>query len=458
MHTDEAVHGVILGDMLQGGVYRYNPQDSHGPTLYYLTWPFLRVMGVHNLAQMEAWQLRLVPALIGTAFILSLGLWAREFGTVAIWSAGVVAALSAPFVYYQRYFIHEALFVFLSLLLVFALWRFLTVGSLFSALGIGVLTGLLFATKETAPLVLVALAVAGALTWITQTPRRVFTMSARQTGGLLLAGAIFALTFILFYSSFGANDQGLVDAFHAIFRFAHRAGGEGHEKPWWTYLGWMLAPGFYTIPWSGWIIGVLGLGGVYACWQNPLVRLLVFYTLATLAIYSAIPYKTPWLELNILAPACLLAGVGGDAFYARTKGRLRAVFYLAAVLVIFALVRETACLCLDHPVDPRSPLAYSPTVEDIQSLVQDVDALSLRHDAYIEVVSDDYWPLPWYLRHETRVGYWNHIPERLDGDVIIASPAQLAGLQARLGPDWTVQYFGLRPEVLAVVLSKKINP
>ena len=188
------------------------------------------------------------------------------------------------------------------------------------------------------------------------------------------------------------------------------------------------------------------------------MRLLAFYTLATFLLYSAIPYKTPWLELNILAPACLLAGVGASALYSRMNGRLRAVFYLACALVVFALARETGRLCFENPADPRNPLAYSPTVNDIENLVRAVNAASPKHDAYIMVISDDYWPLPWYLRHETRVGYWSSIPERLDGDVIITLPAQLPGLQARLGADWTAQFFGLRPEVLAVVLLREAKP
>ena len=64
--------------------------------------------------------------------------------------------------------------------------------------------------------------------------------------------ASFALVFALFYSSFGTNVHGLADFVAAQFRFVHRAAGEGHEKPWWTYLSWLLRPNFYAVPWSGW--------------------------------------------------------------------------------------------------------------------------------------------------------------------------------------------------------------
>ena len=455
MHTDEAVHGVILGQMVETGAYRYNPVDSHGPTLYYLTWPLLRAMGVRDLVQMEAWQLRLVPALVGSAFVLSFGLWARELGAVAVISAGVYVLLAAPFVYYQRYFIHEALFVFLSLLLIWMAWRFVIDGATRYGAGLGVVSGGLFATKETAPLVIGALGVAAVLTWLTQAPRPSLLILKQRIGGALLAAALFEIVFVLFYTSFGSNPKGVPDAFHAIFRFAHRATGEGHEKPWWTYFAWIFAPGFYSLPWSGWIVGILGPVGGYARWNLPVVRLLSFYTLATLVLYSLIPYKTPWLELNIVAPAILLAGVGMSALYGWTQQAGRPAFYLAGGICLVALGHETARLCFEDPADARNPLAYSPTVADIENLVTAVNAESPDHNAYIQVVGDDYWPLPWYLRHENRVGYWTSIPAQLKGDIIITSPAQAAEVQARLGPGWSVQFFGLRPEVLAVLLSRE---
>ncbi len=383
MHVDEAVHGVVLGRMLETGSYRYNPTDCHGPTLYYLAWPVLAAMGVHGLTDLEAWHLRMISAVVGAATLLS--------------------PVSAPFVYYQRYFIHEGLFILLSLLAVLFAWRFVHDVSRRNAVGLGLATGLLFATKETAPLVIMALLLAGIATRLSQSRKTKAPWDwdrKRLAGGLLLAAAVFFATFILFYSSFGANGRGLIDAASSVLRFTHRAGGEGHAKPGWTYLAWIFAPGFYAVPWSGWMIGLLGLAGVCARWGDPLVRLLNFYTLATLLLYSAIPYKTPWLELNILAPACLLAGVGAAAVYSRMNGRLGAVFHLAGALALFALAGETGRLCFENPADARNPLAYSPTVYDIENLVRTVKAISPKHDACIQVVSDDYWPLPWYLRRD----------------------------------------------------------
>jgi uncharacterized protein (TIGR03663 family) len=461
MHTDEAVHAVVLGTMLEGGTYAYNPHDSHGPTLYYLSWPLLRVAGIHTLAEMEAWQVRTISALVGATTILLLAIWARELGTAAVLIAGVLFTLSAPFVYYQRYFIHEGLFVLMTLVLLKCLsaW-FLNRGSMRAAILTGLVSALLFATKETAPLFFLAAALAGFGAWLTEKNRASLAIRAPLTN-VLFGLLAFAITFVLFYSSFGSHLAGLSDFLAAQFRFAHRAVGEGHEKPWWTYLAWLFAPNFDTVPWSGWITAALAAIGTLLLWDQLLIRLLFFYTIAIATLYSIIPYKTPWLELNLLAPAILLAGAGASAWWNRA-GKFRPALVLLTMLALTGLGIETRHECYLDAIDPRNPLAYSPTVGDVEQLVARVEkikATSPNDSAnIIEVISADYWPLPWYLRKLEPVGYWNDIPPAITGNILITSPDLLPALQAKIGPGWNVDYFGLRPEVLAVVLSKSTTP
>lgn len=456
MHTDEAVHAVILGEMLESGVYHYNPHDSHGPTLYYLSYPILRTLGVHDLKEMEAWHLRLISALIGTTTLLLLALWAKELGTGAVIAAATLFALAAPFVYYQRYFIHEGLFVLLILLLLRCLWSWYSNShSIRPAIITGIVTALLFATKETSPLVIIALALAACGLWLMQKNRTEFTHPfLKEIGWAFFA---FVLVFMLFYSSFGTNLHGFIDFFSAQLRFVHRAGGEGHEKPWWTYLSWLLMPNFYTMPWSGLIIFGLAAFGAIRCWKQLLVRFLFFFTLALGMIYSVIPYKTPWLEIDLLAPAILLAGVGANAIFQVTE-RFRFVFILTTALVFLGLGRETWQTCFAHAADARNPLAYSPTAGDIDQLVTRIGQLqkTYPHDSanIVQVISTDYWPLPWYLRRLQPVGYWNTIPENITGDILVTSPDLLPALQSKIGPEWKIDYFGLRADVLAIVLSR----
>ena len=61
MHTDEAVHAVKLGELLQTRTYVYNPVDYHGPTLYFLTLPVCFATGHTSLESLTEPLLRSVP-------------------------------------------------------------------------------------------------------------------------------------------------------------------------------------------------------------------------------------------------------------------------------------------------------------------------------------------------------------------------------------------------------------
>ncbi|NTV82107.1 MAG: hypothetical protein HGA24_11875, partial [Candidatus Aminicenantes bacterium] len=70
MHHDEANQAVRFGDLLERGEYRFDPQDHHGPTLYYLTLPAARAAGAGSLAGLGEATLRAVPALLGAGLLL----------------------------------------------------------------------------------------------------------------------------------------------------------------------------------------------------------------------------------------------------------------------------------------------------------------------------------------------------------------------------------------------------
>jgi predicted membrane-bound mannosyltransferase len=71
------------------------------------------------------------------------------------------------------------------------------------------------------------------------------------------------------------------------------------------------------------------------------------------------------------------------------------------------------------------------------------------------VISEEYWPLPWYLRGLGNVGYWNSPPEACDGAMVVAS-ADLAGaVRARLHGPYDQAYLGLRPGFVLVVFTPR---
>ncbi len=126
MHHDEGVNGHFLLNLMRGGVFRYDPSNYHGPTLYYFTLPL--AYAAEKAGGLSTWVVRLVPVVFGMGTVW-LGLSLRRYvGAVGALAAGVLLAVSPGHVFFSRYFIHEMMFVFFTLGVVVAALRFYETG------------------------------------------------------------------------------------------------------------------------------------------------------------------------------------------------------------------------------------------------------------------------------------------------------------------------------------------
>jgi hypothetical protein len=110
-------------------------------------------------------------------------------------------------------------------------------------------------------------------------------------------------------------------------------------------------------------------------------------------------------------------------------------------------------LAFDHPADEKNPFAYAHTSDDILGLPPRLDELAkLNHlpQPRIAVVAADVWPLPWYLRGFSTVGYWQPGQDTGPADFFITSTDISGPLKAQL-KDYRPEFFGVRPNVLIVL-------
>ncbi len=118
-HHDEGVNGWFLTNLFRDGVYKYDPENYHGPTLYYITLGFVNVFGLETIP------VRWSVAIWGVLMVV-LAFWLRRYiGKIGALFAGLFLALSPGMVYISRYFIHEIFFVFLALAVVIAILQFI---------------------------------------------------------------------------------------------------------------------------------------------------------------------------------------------------------------------------------------------------------------------------------------------------------------------------------------------
>ena len=114
LHHDEGVNGFFLTSLFRDGVYKYDPANYHGPTLYYLTLPFVKLFGLETLP------VRWSVAIWGVLIVVLAFFLRRYIGRIGSLFAALFLALSPGMVYFSRYFIHEIFFVFLALALAVA--------------------------------------------------------------------------------------------------------------------------------------------------------------------------------------------------------------------------------------------------------------------------------------------------------------------------------------------------
>ncbi len=517
MHTDEAVHTIKAGMLLEKGVYTYDPNDYHGPTIYYAALPFIWAGGARTLAETSEWQFRIVPVVFGVGLVLLLLLVIDGLGAWETVFAAILTAVSPAMVFYSRYYIQEIPFVFFTFFAIAAGWRYSRSPRIGWALLCGASLGLMLATKETSILSYAAMLCALPLTLIWTRWRGGANARIRDFLHPCHIAAAFVLGLcacITLVSGFFSNPRGAIDIFLTFLSYFHRAGGVGiHDHPWDYYFRILL--GLDNLPgpqWNEKLIVVMAIVGVLVALlskrnpasspplkgdsggcsdgvstqpvatthppespfkgglapnaaprllRNPsLIRFVALYTLFLAAAYCVIPYKTPWCMLGFLHGMILLAGVGfaGLVRLVRHNG-LRVILVLAVAFAAFRLADLAYQASFKFYADTRNPYVYGHTSTDMLRLVKRIDDIARLspdgRNTLIKVVAPDPWPLPWYLRAYTKVGYWPNAADDVDAPIVITSQELQSEIESRLRDTYQSEFYGQRPEVLMTVFIRK---
>ena len=466
MHADEAVNGVMVHRMLEGEPVSFDPTHYHGPSLRYLAFLSTRLHKVVADEGLGEVSLRWLTALAGVLGVFTVSLFRSWIGLRASLVALALMAVSPGFIYFSRYFIHEMLFLLITLVFLVALWRFLEQRNLKWALWTGGLFGLLHATRETALLVLgaVVLALIAALgKGFKREAQWLISTSSLKTMAAAILCAVGVS--VLFYSAFFTHPQGPIDSVLTYFRYEIEP---GHEKPFLFYLEMILGR------WTA--LGYLGEGsalllGLVGFWVafKPEIRgetgysfhtFLAVYVLVTTAVYSVIGYKTPWLALNFLAGWILLAGVGWAFAYEKLPAAwMRLGWTALLVLVLGQSLYQSHLLAFRYSTHSRNPYAYSHTSPDLLQLVDRIETLARFHPdglgMRIDIMANEYWPLPWYLRDYTAVGYWETQPPQSDAPIRVYSLDDTEGIEQIDEALFVTEMRGLRDGVLLLVAVEK---
>lgn len=497
-HHDEGVNGFFTTNLVRHGEYAYDPANYHGPSLYYFALVSEILFGLTTEA------MRLVTVFFGILLVGLVFPLRRYLGPLATLVAGGLLAISPGAVYISRYFIHETLLVAFTLALVFAVVLYLDRREAKYLLAASAAAALMFTTKETGIITVIVLVIAvvvGHYYTAWRSPSAVGRPSASRQGGRSggrtprrpkavwidgveyraastgaraaepsgsiwpgsipveqLAGAsvVFLVIYVLFFSSFFTHyPQGLVDSL-ATFTIWTQTGEATQVQPIHRYLEWMVRQDQPIL-----ILGVAG--GLIAAIFAP-SRLWVVFGLWAAGIttaYSIIPYKTPWIALNMLLPLALLAGLAIERLWKARPLRL------AVPVVLGASVIVSGYQALDlnyqrYDDEAAYPYVFVHSTRDMLRMVNEIEVTAERagtgKETGVAIMSPDYWPLPWYFRDYPGAIFWSRIVDTEDATVV-ANVNQEAELAPALADRYErVGTYNLRPGVDLVLFTRKDIP
>ncbi|MFI5294695.1 MAG: flippase activity-associated protein Agl23 [Thermodesulfovibrionales bacterium] len=449
-HSDEGGNGYFVNQIWENGFFIYDPNNYHGPLLFYLFQISEKIFGF------GIGSFRAVTALFSVLTIVLILKGRDLLGRYASLFAASALALSPGITFFGRSAIHEPVFVFFQILLVMG---FLRVREHADRKGIiwsfaGLLGCILL--KETFVILVLSLLVAWG--WSEFSPRisdffagekgksqnkkakkkkrgrerrtqantgtdKEGTSQTLRTGKTesapkpswrdldksFLLKVVFACAgiWLALFTGFFHHRQGATDFFTALTPWLKTGvGGSGHDKPfsyWLSLFGryeWAAAAGF-----AGAFIGVAGRS-----WK---MRFFAALAIINWLVYSIISYKTPWCVITILWPFIIVAGFWIE-FIAISR-RKSPVFWLSlCVAVVIAAQSAAANVRLNfmHYTDPSEPYVYVQTKNDLK-VVEEIIRKKIRsspdaQNMRVQINLKDSWPFPWLFSRFPNTGFGDY--------------------------------------------------
>lgn len=220
---------------------------------------------------------------------------------------------------------------------------------------------------------------------------------------VILCSLLFAYLWCIFFSSFFTNPRGIVDAFKAYAVWTKTGAADHTQNGFFAYLKWgykIEAP----------IFALSAVGAVIALVKgvNRFAIFTAFWAFGMLAAYTIIPYKTPWLALSFLLPMCLIGGYAINETLASKNTLVKLLGGLLAVTATGVLAYQTYLINFVKYDDESMPYVYAHTKRGFLDLVAEMNRIAEKDGgryAKAQVMSSEYWPMPWYTKDLREVAY-----------------------------------------------------
>ncbi len=439
-HHDEAAVGHFTYRLFTEGVYSYNPA-FHGPFLYYTTSSIYSILGDTIFSS------RLLPAIFGVLMVPLVFLLRDRLGRRGTIIAAFFFAISPSFLYYSRFFRNDIFVAFFMLAAIICILKYSDQKRLFFVAGAGIFIGLSAAAKENTYIYIAIFTSYLILTYLIdllsrilkkhpiEDPLQPLKTIKKEYQGIITILTSFLVVYALFYTDFFSNPQGFTRSFEsAITHWYNMHTRERVGGPPYFYIPILL---LYELP----IVLFAAIGSLQTLKRpDRFKRFLLYWTLTSLAAYSYLGEKVPWLTIHILLPMILLASTTlNERLQEDQKNNPRTREILIAVFITTTLLLTLASLQLNYqnytnPAEPLIQAAQPP--QRFQEMLNKIDEVADQWEKYnttIQVTDTAIeTQLLWYLRDYRNIKWRVSLDSELNAPLIIAHDRDAPKIQKKL--------------------------
>ncbi len=476
IHADESEQASTFLKLYTSGEYKYNPQGPHGPTLYYWTNAIEKIFE-SDASKIDISQLRQTQLPFFVFILCAFAIFSPHMGRMSSWGAAACLSVSGLACIYSVYYVQEIIFALLIFCTATSLWVFAQKPKWYMIAITGAFAGLACATKETVIISFAAMfgALALSIFLVPEIAKDFIEKTTLKKRALFLFIFItaFAIFFVPLITSFGANMSGFGDFFGSYYgHFFGKSANAAHESGGLFYFK-LLTLQKCEGAWFGELpITILAIFGTLSALlkilrgkpsrESAFAIFCALNAIFAIAILSLIKYKTPWLLLSPMVFICATAGYAVMTLFKLNRAGIILALAILASLGYWQYKLDVNAVKRYHS-DPRNPFIYSHTVTDIDNLTnrikQCVKVSEHGKDLPIAFITrKSVWPMPWTLRDNPNIGYWNGtIPDNISiFDIIVTDNFTNSEVSAKIDQSkYESEFFGLRKNLLLNVYIKK---
>ncbi len=380
MDHDESIHAYLSYILLKNHEYRYDPA-FHGPFIYFST------AGIFGLFGDSKFTARLVPvifSLIGIFFSLKM----RKFYSYAPVFT-LILLFSPSILYYSRYLRNDitVLSSFIGIIYSYFSYR-AERRPIYIYLGV-ILSVIVLTSKENGYLYIGTIV---SFIFFRKLITKDFSVDRyaikHLIPAILIGTAIFVFLYSAAFSDWGGVKRATVDSFEHWFKMHEE---RDHWKPIYYYSKMILEYEF--LPLGMVLAGLFEFRDRIKNKSISEMELFALYWLITaFLIYHVLNHKVPWLLVHMVAPMAFFGSL-----YARYLNRKEGLAVFSALLIVTAGV--SFYLTYVDSTNTSHDLIYIQAQPDVELLAKKIK--EFNGSVLVFVPGNDYWPLPWYLRHES---------------------------------------------------------